>query len=181
MFVPFGQAQKGQTEGTGLGLYSVKCSTDALGGSCGVRNNTPLPGCTFWLKIPYIKDVLDDMTLSLDVVSIPKSKFGEPIKSISADSLSTITQPSHIMELKDIITKKNLTAIIVDDVPTIRKLLTKTLMTLGFNNVVSYENGHLGLQALMASEYDICFSDVQMPVMTGPEVIYHRTLLNYIL
>ena len=46
-------------------------------------------------------------------------------------------------------------------------------MKMGFASVVCYENGSKGLDAMMAAPVDIVFSDVQMPIMTGPEVRSH--------
>ena len=63
-----------------------------------------------------------------------------------------------------------LTAMVVEDTPTVRKLMQKLLLSMGFESVVCYENGSKGLEAMMAAPVDIVFSDVQMPIMTGPEV-----------
>ena len=65
-----------------------------------------------------------------------------------------------------------LTAMVVEDTPTVRKLMQKLLLSMGFESVVCYENGSKGLEAMMAGPVDIVFSDVQMPIMTGPEVRY---------
>ena len=59
---------------------------------------------------------------------------------------------------------------VVDDTLTIRKLMEKMLLKMGFDRVDCYENGKKGLEALLAAPVDIVFSDVQMPIMTGPEV-----------
>ena len=61
---------------------------------------------------------------------------------------------------------------VVEDTPTVRKLMQKLLLSMGFESVVCYENGSKGLEAMMAAPVDIVFSDVQMPIMTGPEVRY---------
>jgi CheY-like chemotaxis protein len=59
---------------------------------------------------------------------------------------------------------------VVDDTLTVRKLMEKLLLKMGFARVDCYENGSKGLDAMMARQVDIVFSDVQMPIMTGPEV-----------
>jgi hypothetical protein len=59
---------------------------------------------------------------------------------------------------------------VVDDTLTVRKLMEKLLLKMGFARVDCYENGSKGLDAMMAGQVDIVFSDVQMPIMTGPEV-----------
>jgi len=69
-----------------------------------------------------------------------------------------------------LIRSRKLTAVVIDDTKTVCKLMEKLLMKMGFESVVCYENGSKGLDALMAGQADIVFSDVQMPIMTGPEV-----------
>lgn len=65
----------------------------------------------------------------------------------------------------------NLTAIVVDDMHTILKLMKKVLTRVGFVSVECYDNGKKGLNALTTKHVDIVFSDLQMPVMSGPEMI----------
>ncbi len=76
--------------------------------------------------------------------------------------------------LKKLIQDHHLVAMVVDDTLTIRKLMEKMLLKLGFDRVDCYENGKKGLEALLAAPVDIVFSDVQMPIMTGPEVHLYR-------
>ena len=77
-----------------------------------------------------------------------------------------------------LIRSRKLTAVVIDDTKTVCKLMERLLMKMGFESVVCYENGSKGLDALMAGQVDIVFSDVQMPIMTGPEVqraiIFHQ-------
>jgi DNA-binding LytR/AlgR family response regulator len=65
---------------------------------------------------------------------------------------------------------------VVDDTLSIRKLMERTLLQLGVERVVGYENGSKALDALMMEAVDIVFTDVQMPIMTGPEVRSPTTL-----
>jgi signal transduction histidine kinase len=69
------------------------------------------------------------------------------------------------------------TAFVVDDVPMIRKLMLRTLKQLGFTRIELFENGSKALEALKEEEVDFVFMDMQMPVMSGPEVssidVYH--------
>lgn len=76
-----------------------------------------------------------------------------------------------------------LKTMVVDDSPTIRKLMQKALVRIGIDSVKCFDNGLKGLNAMLAQEYDIVFSDVQMPVMTGPEVIFPSfpPFLNFLL
>ena len=81
-------------------------------------------------------------------------------------STNSINQPSAEVLIRAL----KLTAMVVEDTPTVRKLMQKLLLSMGFESVVCYENGSKGLEAMMAGPVDIVFSDVQMPIMTGPEV-----------
>jgi CheY-like chemotaxis protein len=56
--------------------------------------------------------------------------------------------------------------LIVDDVPTNRKLLELILESVGVETV-SVENGLEAVQAIERSDYDLVLMDLQMPVMDG--------------
>ena len=73
----------------------------------------------------------------------------------------------------------HLVAMVVDDTLTIRKLMEKMLLKLGFDRVDCYENGKKGLEALLTAPVDIVFSDVQMPIMTGPEVCFQLVMATF--
>ncbi|RYH09556.1 hybrid sensor histidine kinase/response regulator [archaeon] len=213
LFNAFSQAQVGQLEGTGLGLYGLRCRVEALGGSCGIGRNLEYDqGSTVWFKIPYVKDAESDQ-LGVDssafAMSPPVSSSRATAKQFfSADentmssnsilqfvehgsqsqedmSLTTSSFTSAIIcrqESSDVETAearsagsttpepRQLTAIVVDDVLPIRKLMTRVLLSLGFTSVDCYENGLKGLQAMKTKMVDIVFTDIQMPVLSGPEV-----------
>ena len=81
-----------------------------------------------------------------------------------------VFQPANKTEER--IHKSLLTAIVVDDTILVRKLMKKVLKKMGFARVWCYENGgSKGLDAMMKNQVDIVFSDVQMPIMSGPEMI----------
>jgi len=41
-------------DSTGLGLFVVRMQSEALGGSCGIRDNPVGPGAEVWFRVPYI-------------------------------------------------------------------------------------------------------------------------------
>ena len=86
------------------------------------------------------------------------------------------TAPEHGMLPGSPLSGRRLTALVIDDTKTVCKLMDKLLMKMGFASVQCYENGSKGLEAMMAGQVDIVFSDVQMPIMTGPEVCTVFTL-----
>lgn len=61
--------------------------------------------------------------------------------------------------------------LIVDDFPTMRKLLKNLLIQLGYTNVVEVEDGEQALVSLAESSYDLILSDWDMPRLTGIELL----------
>jgi len=70
----------------------------------------------------------------------------------------------------ELIRSRKLTAMVVEDTLTVRKLMQKLLLSMGFERVDCYEDGSKGLDAMMTAPVDIVFSDIQMPIMGGSEV-----------
>jgi hypothetical protein len=184
IFDAFSQVQDGQVTGTGLGLFGVRTRAEGLHGACGARHNPRSPtgtGTIIWFAIPYkcdraaeiayhARNLSRSASRSTDLdreLSTDHSAHGPshsvPSPQCSPDNLRMSPQPAHTG-------KRQLTAIVVDDTLTVRKLMEKLLLRMGFTRVDCYENGSKGLDAMMAGQVDIVFSDVQMPIMTGPEV-----------
>ena len=63
--------------------------------------------------------------------------------------------------------------LIVDDSRTIRSVIKKTLLIAGVPTGELYEasNGLEGLQIMKNNWVDLCFADINMPVMNGIEMI----------
>jgi len=63
--------------------------------------------------------------------------------------------------------------LIVDDSRTIRSVIKKTLYIAGvpLNEVYEASNGLEGLQFMRDNWIDLCFADINMPVMNGIEMI----------
>jgi hypothetical protein len=182
LFDAFSQVQEGQVTGTGLGLFGVRTRAEGLHGTCGARHNTASStgtGTVIWFAIPYMPDAAsiggDDrvrVSSSNPVDNQPVFNAGDssmPIYSpaINDSERSAGTASADTSFVRD----RQLTAIVVDDTLTVRKLMEKLLLKLGFARVDCYENGSKGLDAMMTEQVDIVFSDVQMPIMTGPEVL----------
>jgi CheY-like chemotaxis protein len=157
-------------------------------------------GTVMWFAIPYMPDESVeaprgigransytrsrpfDLSMVEKPVITPAAPLspGRPIGFIGTLSVAaesplhlelTLTAPSDLAKrTADYIRSKGMTAMVVDDTPTVRKLMERLLWKMGFAEVTCYENGSKGLDAMMAGQVDIVFSDVQMPIMTGPEV-----------
>ncbi len=63
--------------------------------------------------------------------------------------------------------------LIVDDSMTVRKVIEKTLRMadIPLGDVFHASNGQQGLDALASNWIDLVFADINMPVMTGVEMI----------
>jgi hypothetical protein len=171
IFEAFAQVQTGQVTGTGLGLFGVRRRAEGLQGSCGARHNLQSStgtGTVIWFSIPYAIDRTESLSGScLDrpapiTLSTVRAKPGGSSLSVSPSALTGL------------IRERGLVAMVVEDTLSIRKLMERTLLQLGFEKVLSFENGSKGLDALTAGAVDIVLSDLQMPIMTGHEVGFPR-------
>jgi len=182
IFEAFAQVQSGQVTGTGLGLYGVRTRVEGLNGTCGARHNTESStgtGTVLWFAIPYIPDRSDDnngdaprIVCSVDHSPLAQSaEIGHaPIRGPISPKAPSIEEMECEDSILALIRKRQICAMVIDDTSTVRKLMERLLMKMGFASVVCYENGAKGLDAMMAAPVDIVFSDIQMPIMTGPEV-----------
>jgi two-component system chemotaxis response regulator CheY len=63
--------------------------------------------------------------------------------------------------------------LVVDDFPTMRRILKNLLKQLGFENIDEAENGEDALRKLKNGDYGLVVSDWNMPVMEGLELLKH--------
>lgn len=62
---------------------------------------------------------------------------------------------------------KAMKILIVDDFPTMRRIIRNLLKDLGFENVDEAEDGAMGLEKLRGSNFEFVVSDWNMPNMDG--------------
>lgn len=60
--------------------------------------------------------------------------------------------------------------LVIDDSPTMRKILIATLRTIGISDVIEAGDGEEGLAKLYAENVDFVITDWNMPKMTGLEL-----------
>ncbi|MGH7165573.1 MAG: response regulator [Nitrospiraceae bacterium] len=65
----------------------------------------------------------------------------------------------------------NLRIMVVDDVSTMRRIVTNILKQLGFTNIEEAENGKEALVKMQAQRYGCVIADWSMPVMSGLELL----------
>jgi two-component system chemotaxis response regulator CheY len=66
---------------------------------------------------------------------------------------------------------KAIKILVVDDFPTMRRIIKNLLKDLGFENVDEAEDGALGLEKLRNGTFDFVLSDWNMPNMDGLDML----------
>lgn len=66
---------------------------------------------------------------------------------------------------------KDLTALVVDDFSTMRRIVKNILRDLEFKNVLEAEDGTAAVNVLKSQKVDVIVSDWNMPKMTGLELL----------
>lgn len=66
---------------------------------------------------------------------------------------------------------KNINVLVVDDFPTMRRIVRSLLRELGFTNVEEAEDGQEALTKLRGGVFELVISDWNMPVLDGLEML----------
>lgn len=66
---------------------------------------------------------------------------------------------------------KNMSILVVDDFPTMRRIVRSLLKELGFNNVEEAEDGQEALSKLRAGSFEFVVTDWNMPNLDGLEML----------
>ena len=61
--------------------------------------------------------------------------------------------------------------LVVDDVPTMRRLIINVLFELGFKNIVDAENGAKAIRMVETEKIDFVITDWNMPEMSGLDLL----------
>jgi two-component system chemotaxis response regulator CheY len=73
--------------------------------------------------------------------------------------------------LGDIVLKKDIKILVVDDFSTMRRIIKNLLRDLGFNNVVEADDGKTALPILQQGGIQFLVTDWNMPGMTGIDLV----------
>jgi len=65
------------------------------------------------------------------------------------------------------VVQKNIHILVVDDFPTMRRIVRNLLKDLGFENVDEAEDGAMALEKLRSNHFDFVVSDWNMPNLDG--------------
>lgn len=66
---------------------------------------------------------------------------------------------------------KNIKILVVDDFPTMRRIIKNLLKDLGYENVDEAEDGQMGLEKLRNGNFEFVVSDWNMPNLDGLEML----------
>lgn len=69
--------------------------------------------------------------------------------------------------------QKTMKILVVDDFPTMRRIIKNLLKDLGFENVDEAEDGAMGLEKLRNGSFEFVVSDWNMPNMDGLVMLQH--------
>jgi len=147
IFDPFVQADSSVTRkvgGTGLGLAICRRIVTAMGG-------------TLFLQSEVGKGSVFTATIDVGLAQTA---------SLAASSCSHIRTPAPPQPHQAAVQMPHGRVLVVEDGDTNRKLIDLILRRAGLE-VVTAENGKLGLEAALAGEFDLILMDMQMPVMDG--------------
>ena len=67
--------------------------------------------------------------------------------------------------------QKNIKILVVDDFPTMRRIIKNLLKDLGYENVDEAEDGLIGLEKLRNGNFEFVVSDWNMPNLDGLEML----------
>lgn len=154
IFEPFQQAgdQRYRAEGTGLGLSITKKLVEIMGGELHLHSELG-KGSTFWITL-----------------TLPETKH--LVKS-HTDEQTIIIGYTYLQNGHEV--SQGLKILVIDDRWENRLIIVKLLEPLGFT-LYEAENGEIGLQQAIATQPDLIFTDLVMPVLDGFE--FTRRLRN---
>lgn len=75
------------------------------------------------------------------------------------------------LNLGDVVLKKDIKILVVDDFSTMRRIIKNLLRDLGFNNVVEADDGKTALPILQQGGIQFLVTDWNMPGMTGIDLV----------
>ena len=66
---------------------------------------------------------------------------------------------------------ENLSVLLVEDEPFLRKVTEQVLSNFGFTKIYTAENGEQALDVFDSADIDILLTDIQMPILNGLELL----------
>ena len=73
--------------------------------------------------------------------------------------------------MNDLLVNRNISILIVDDTPAMRKIIKNCLKQLGFGNITEATDGSSAVAQIEQSKFDLVISEHQMPDMSSFELL----------
>jgi CheY-like chemotaxis protein len=162
IFQPFLRGQK-RDGGCGLGLGSVATESALLDGTCGHGQSKQLDGAMFFFKVPY-KPYTPLSEESESSVLRKKKKAVALKQAVAPQALERAPRKG-----------KPLRILVVDDCEIIRRMTRRALQRHPLLTCCTIEeavNGREGLKKMKIERYDVCLSDIQMPLIDGYQMLH---------
>jgi len=150
LFQPFNRLgqEGGQQEGTGIGLVVTKRLVELMGGEIGV-SSSPGVGSVFWIELgstaPLAQHVAEEPAQTADGAAAPAADGGSP-------------QDPHLI-------------LYVEDNPANLRLVEEIIRFRTDLRLLSALDGHVGLSLARAHQPEIILLDLNLPGMSGLEVL----------
>lgn len=166
-------------KGTGIGLAFAKQLTEYLHGKIWAESEGVGYGAKFVIELKKGKDHFSPDHFIAEL-SQPEQK--PEWKSIFEMELQSKNRQRGVFEhitggerteIKD---PQQATILVVDDDPTVRKVIYEYLILAGYKNIVLATDGIYGLEAVKKYRPDIIISDYHMPEMNGAE--FHEKVIG---
>lgn len=142
--------------GTGIGLHLAMSLVKLHYGTMSVRNNTPNPGCSFYVRIPLGNAHLNTSDM-IDVNSFYQHKpYSMPLPVENVDETVSVSSKS---------VRKRYTVLLADDDDETRNYLASELGKT--YHIQQARNGKEALDIVSSNIPDLVIVDVMMPLMDG--------------
>jgi PAS domain S-box-containing protein len=143
LFIPFERlgAERGDVEGTGLGLALSRHLVQAMGGAIGVESEQGM-GCTFWVELSRAEEQMPgfDLTVTSPLFNIQVGEQARTVLYIE-DNLSNL------------------------------RLIERILSKRPEINLITAMQGQMGLDMAYEHRPDLILLDLHLPDMTGDQVL----------